>query len=64
MPKIRTPCGDIEVPLPSIPFPPPLPSLDIFPLPFPPKFAIPLPDCDIIKDAIGAAAEPESDSRP
>lgn len=63
--KIQTPCGLLDVPLPDIPgFPPALPSLNLFPLPFPPKLAIPLPGCDVVKNAIGAAAEPEGDSKP
>lgn len=59
----HTPCGDITVPLPtlSIPFPP---DISIFPLPFPPKLYIPFPDCDLIKDAVGATPEPASDSTP
>lgn len=64
MPTIKTPCGDLSFTIPGIPFPPPLPSLNIFPLPFPPKFTIPLPDCDVVKDAIGAAKEPDEDSKP
>lgn len=64
MPFIKTPCGDLVFSLPEIPFPPPLPNLNLFPLPFPPKFAIPLPDCDVVKNAIGAAQEPEGDSAP
>lgn len=64
MPFIKTPCGDLSFVLPEIPFPPPLPDLNLFPLSFPPKFSIPLPDCDVVKKAIGAAQEPDSDSVP
>lgn len=60
---VMTPCGMLEIPLPSFTLPG-LPSLNIFPLPFPPKLSIPLPDCDVIKKAIGAAAEPEEDGKP
>lgn len=62
-PKVMTPCGKLEIPLPSFTLPG-LPSLNIFPLPFPPKLSIPLPDCDVVKNAIGAAQEPEGDSKP
>lgn len=64
MPTIQTPCGPLtfDIPLPN--FPPGLPDLNIFPLPLPPKFSIPLPDCDVVKNAIGAAKEPEGDSKP
>ena len=60
---IQTPCGPITVPIPGldIPFPP---DLNIFPLPFPPKLAIPFPDCDLVKGAIGAVPEPDEDSKP
>jgi hypothetical protein len=61
---IQTPCGPLTVPIPSIPFPPPLPSLSIFPIPFPPKLAFKLPDCDVVKAAIGAKTEPPGDSLP
>lgn len=60
---IPTPCGMLEIPLPNFTIPG-LPSLNIFPLPFPPKFAIPLPDCDVVKNALGAAQEPDGDSQP
>lgn len=62
--KIQTPCGPLEVPIPNLPFPPALPSLSLFPLPFPPKLAFKLPDCDVVKNAEGAAQEPHSDSMP
>ena len=60
-PKVQTPCGLIEIPLPGFEFqlPPFPPTIN-----FPPKFSFPMPDCDIIKAAIGAATEPESDSLP
>lgn len=60
---IPTPCGMLEIPLPSFTIPG-LPNLNIFPLPFPPKFSIPLPDCDVVKNALGAAQEPDGDSQP
>lgn len=61
-PKVMTPCGLLEIPLPTFTLPG-LPSLNIFPLPFP-TLSIPMPDCDVIKNAIGAAAEPEEDGKP
>jgi hypothetical protein len=61
--EVDTPCGKIMIPLPSITIPG-LPSLNIFPLPFPPELSIPMPDCDVIKNAIGAVAEPAEDSQP
>ncbi len=63
MPTIKTPCGDLSFTIPGFSFPFP-PNLNIFPIPFPPKLSIPFPDCDIIKDAIGAENEPEGDSAP
>lgn len=63
MPKISTPCGDLPFTIPGFEFPFP-PSLSFLPLPFPPKFTFVLPDCDVIKNAVGAEAEPEGDSKP
>ena len=60
---IETPCGTVSVKvpvpdLPSIAFPP-----DIFPLPFPPKFTLPMPDCSLLRH-LGSAPEPAEDSTP
>ena len=59
--KVPTPCGELEIPLPTLDIP--LPSFNIFPLPFPPKLSLPMADCDVVKQAIGATSEPEEDSR-
>ena len=59
---VHTPCGDISYTIPGFSFQ--LPNLNIFPLPFPPTLSIPYPDCDVVKDAIGAEAEPPEDSLP
>jgi hypothetical protein len=60
---IDTPCGGIQIPIPtlSIPFPPALPFP---PFPFPPKFSIPWPDCSLLKHTVGSATEPPEDSVP
>lgn len=63
MPVLNTPCGPLSFTIPGFELPA-LPSLNIFPLPFPPKFTIPMPDCDVVKNAVGAAQEPEGDSKP
>jgi len=58
---IVTPCGEIlvkvvvELPFPSFSLP--------LPIPFPPKFAIPLPDCSILKHT-NSVPDPPEDSEP
>lgn len=59
--KVPTPCGELEIPLPSFPFPA-LPDLPSFAFKLP-KLSLPMPDCDVVKQAIGATGEPEEDSR-
>jgi hypothetical protein len=60
--EFDTPCGPISIEGPSIdvPFPP---DFSFFPLPFPPKIVIPLPDCSILKHT-DSVADPEEDSSP
>lgn len=58
----NTPCGPITIegPYIDIPFPP---DFSFFPLPFPPKIVIPLPDCSILKHT-DSVADPAEDSQP
>jgi hypothetical protein len=60
---LQTPCGPASVDLPGLPGFPPSFTFDILPLPFPPKFTIPMPDCSL-KDHLGSAPEPPEDSVP
>lgn len=64
--KIITPCGELDLlPTLNIPFPPKIPDLSaILALLGLPTFAVPLPTCDVVTNAIGAAKEPDGDSQP
>lgn len=61
MPTIKTPCGDLDYAIPGFT----LPTINLsISIPFPPKIPFQFPDCDLIKNAIGATPEPDEDSTP